>query len=126
MVTPISSNLSAQLAQNVVAPTTFESEPSATTGTTIPKVPGHSAGITQPSDAEFYKSLNDILANTGFRGEVDTTDPNQVIIRIVDDVTGATVVQMPSATALAVAEALRKSAEDSTNGQSGALLDAAA
>jgi len=126
MVTPISGNLPAQTAQApVVLPTTTASVEQ----TTLPAIgqnatqSGVSSGTTTPNPPQLQEALDTALRNTGFKSEVDTTDPNQVVVRIVDAVTGKTVVQTPSATALAIAQAIRRETNSET--ASGALLDEA-
>jgi hypothetical protein len=128
MGTTISANLPAQPAQISVAQQATVSS-SGETGFQSPTSPASasSPGPTNNVPApQFESQLNDTLRTTGFKAEVDTSTPGQTVVRIVDNVTGKLVVQMPSANALAVAEALRKSAADQEPIESGAILDEAA
>ncbi len=116
MVLPVSGNLPVQ---PVLAQTTQEAAPGPT--------PSPSTGAVQSTPAPVSQAqVNDVLRDTGFKGEIDTSNPSQIIVRIVDSVTGKTVVQIPSVSALLFAEALSKRSTQANQSQPGALLDEAA
>ena len=75
---------------------------------------------------QLQKKLDDNLKITGFKAEVDTSNPDQVVVRIVDGTTGDLILQVPSVTSLVIAEALRKSALDQGRAGAGTLIDEAA
>jgi uncharacterized FlaG/YvyC family protein len=87
---------------------------------------GSTGNPTQVTSEQLQKSLAATLKNTGFTSEVDTSNPDQVVVKIVDGVTGRLVLQIPSTTALVIAEALRKGTLDPAQPQSGAIFDEAA
>ena len=79
-----------------------------------------------PEVGDLQNKLNETLKNTGFMAEVDTSNPAQVVVRIVDGVTGRTVVQIPSTTAIAIAQAIRKGQLEDGQVDTGTLFDEAA
>jgi hypothetical protein len=127
MVPSISGNLPAQAGQ-MSDPTIRDGSPPIS----VPQTTGQSGtgskpiGVPQPSTQDLEKALSATLKNTGFKSEVDTSNPGQVVVRIVDSVTGDLVVQIPSSVSIAVAEALRKESLASGNAPSGSLFDEAA
>lgn len=123
MVSILSGNLPAQPAQNPVSPA-----PAAVTTTTTAPVSelSTSSPVTQLTGQKLESKLAETLKNTGFKAEINTSNPNQVIVRIVDSDTGALVIQIPSSTSVAIADALRKGTLDEGLPQSGSLLDKAA
>jgi uncharacterized FlaG/YvyC family protein len=86
----------------------------------------NTSNASQLTSSQLQGGLDDTLKGSGFRGEIDTTNPDQVVVKIVDDVTGRTVIQIPTATAMAIAEAIRKGALDEGQTSAGTLLDEAA
>jgi len=122
VVLPISGALPSQTMQN----SETAGQPAAAQPNTRAVVQNDQAATSLLAQKQLAKKLDETLKNTGFKAEVDNSNVNQVIVRIVDSVTGSLVVQIPSSTSMAIAEALRKGTLDEGQPESGVLLDEAA